>query len=196
MIILKFTCNTQITSFKILSVCNYGVGGVLDASCHSIEGSLTMGRAEGCSTRLLLPQNIKITLLLRATFCIGENFINAVWSMKDSGKYASYLHQTFHAGYKQCYWIKISPLTSDFVIKTPCSKLETNILPSSLWLFGTNLQRYIHIAEITCSSKYIVVPCSLSSPENFWFLRIPSLCQISLFWMQNNLLHTQAALWC
>lgn len=80
---------------------------------------------------------------------------------EDDGESNSYLHQAFHAGCKQFYWVKISPLTNDLVIKTPCSKLETNTVlhppPHPPWLFCTNLQRHIHIVEITCSCEYTVV---------------------------------------
>lgn len=59
MIILKFMCNTQNNKFKDFKLCSYGIGGVLETSSHFIEGSSTMGRAEGCSgTRMLLPQNV------------------------------------------------------------------------------------------------------------------------------------------
>lgn len=93
----------------------------------------------------------------RAVACVGENFINAVWSMKEDGEPTSCFHQAFHAGCKQYYWVKISPVTSDFIMKTPCSKLEINTLPSSLWLFDTKLQTYIHIVKIIYSSEYTVI---------------------------------------
>jgi len=46
------------TSFRILSICHHGVGEVLEASSHFIEGSSALGKAEGWSTWLLLLQRM------------------------------------------------------------------------------------------------------------------------------------------